>query len=586
MLSDTEIQGMRSSRDILQRELEGAGVKFKGKYCRCPFHDDKTPSADVYERDGVWRFHCFPCDRDGDIFDVRAWLNKSTPQDELKKEAMTRAPRAPMAPAAPVKLYKTIDAAVSSVPKVEAVYKYSHPETGEIELVVVRWWDDTKGKKQFYPFTPNGDQWQRKGLTPRLNPLYNRKRIASAPVVLVVEGEKKVHALHEMGIVATCCPGGSSAAKAADWSPLAGKKCILWQDNDDAGAKFMNDVRSILRDLGCTLSRICHETLELPEKGDVVDFLARYGADKRLAGEALQDAIADARPLGTLGDYVEETEKIIGGARKSLPLPWKGITGMSRALMPGTVTCVFGPPGSAKTLWLSECLVEWVDMGIKACVFHLEDDRNYHLRRAHSQIARDSRINNNDWVESNAVYFRESREHYGAELSKVGDCIWDAPDEEVSFEMLEKWVEERAKAGFEIIIIDPVTAIQSAEKVWVADQKFIFHVKTLARRHNTRVILVTHPRKGQRPTAFGLDDMAGGAAYQRFSHTVLLLERNDKEEEVMVRRDINYPAESAVPDRILRIAKARNGPGAGRRLSYALQSDTMRFVENGVIEKS
>ncbi len=580
MLSDTQIQGMRSSRDLLQKELEGAGVQFKGKYCRCPFHDDHTPSADVYERDGVWRFHCFPCNRDGDIFDVRAWLNKTTPQDELKREAMKAAPSAPMKPDI---LFESIEAA-AKLPKLESIFRYTNPTTGAVELAVARWWDDSKGKKSFTQITPRGDKWVRKGL--KKSPIYNRARLAGATSVVIVEGEKKVHALHKMGVIATCCPGGSGAGEAADWTPLAGKKCILWQDNDDPGTKFMNTVRGILRDLGCSLSRVIHESLELPEKGDVCDFIARYGADENLAREAVADVIADARPLGTLGDYVEETEKIIGGQRRSLPFPWRNLTSFARALMPGTVTCVFGPPGSAKSLFLSECLSEWLENDIKACVFHLEDDRNYHLRRVHAQLASDSRINSNDWIEQDAPAFRASRDHFSGRLAEIGDCIWDAPDEEVSFEMLEKWVEERAKAGFQIIMIDPVTAAQSTEKVWIADQKFIFRVKTIARRHNTRIILVTHPKKGQKPAAFGLDDMAGGAAYQRFSHTVLLLERNDKEEQVMVREGgINFPAVECTPDRILKIAKARNGPGAGRRIAYTLQSDTLRFHEIGVVEK-
>ena len=107
-MTDLEIQTMRCDRALLQRELESAGVQFKGKYCRCPFHDDAHPSADIYERDGVWRFHCFPCDKDGDIFDVRSWLNKSTVDNEIGLETMRRAqphkaaPPRPMPPVEPL----------------------------------------------------------------------------------------------------------------------------------------------------------------------------------------------------------------------------------------------------------------------------------------------------------------------------------------------------------------------------------------------------------------------------------------------------------------------------------------------------
>ncbi len=152
--------------------------------------------------------------------------------------------------------------------------------------------------------------------------------------------------------------------------------------------------------------------------------------------------------------------------------------------------------------------------------------------------------------------------------------------------MLTIWVEERAKAGYEIIMIDPVTAVQPGGKVWEQDQQFIFRVKTIARRYNTRIILVTHPRKGQKPVMVGLDDMAGGAAYQRFSHTVLLIERNDKDEEMGVRTSVHSMPEAITPSRILRIAKARNGPGAGKRIAFNFNGDTLRFDELGLVEKS
>ena len=41
----------------------GIEVKRNGM-CRCPFHDDKTPSMKVDER-----FHCFGCEADGDVID-------------------------------------------------------------------------------------------------------------------------------------------------------------------------------------------------------------------------------------------------------------------------------------------------------------------------------------------------------------------------------------------------------------------------------------------------------------------------------------------------------------------------------------
>jgi len=446
---------------------------------------------------------------------------------------------------------------------------------------VIRW-RHADGKR-FSQVTPApGGQWWEKGLAK--NPIYNRARVAQAQEVVIVEGEKCVHALHDLGIVATTSPGGAKAPEKADWSPLAGKRCILWPDNDEAGIEYIGKVKAILKELLCPLSLVNHEELDLPPKGDVADFVARYGGDYDLAHQAVTDILADAKPIGILGEYFAETEKIIGGERKALAFPWPLLTNLSRALMPGTVTCLFGPPSALKSFLLMECIVEWRSVGIPACAYELEDNAIFHLRRAHAQLARDSRILDNDWVEQNGDAFRESREHFSTELEDVGRAITDAPDQTVSYDMIGTWVENRIK-NHEILVIDPVTAVPAGKEMWKADQEFVFHMKSLARRYNKRIILVSHPRKQVKGGALVMDDMAGGSAFQRFTHTVLVLEKNEKEESVTIRRRASYPVESATPRNFMRIAKARNGPGSGKRIAFDFNVKTMRFEEIGQVEK-
>ena len=109
-------------------------------------------------------------------------------------------------------------------------------------------------------------------------PLYALPDIANADestLVLVVEGENKVDALAERGILATTS-GGATSAGGADWSPLRGRRVRVWPDNDDAGLQYADGVAAILSDLGCTVDRINVESLDLPVKGDAVDWLARH----------------------------------------------------------------------------------------------------------------------------------------------------------------------------------------------------------------------------------------------------------------------------------------------------------------------
>ena len=73
-MNNSEKDAIRRDRSALVAELETAGAKFRGNDCTCPFHNDKRPSASIYEKKSVWRFQCHKngCGISGDVFDVMA----------------------------------------------------------------------------------------------------------------------------------------------------------------------------------------------------------------------------------------------------------------------------------------------------------------------------------------------------------------------------------------------------------------------------------------------------------------------------------------------------------------------------------
>jgi hypothetical protein len=87
-----------------------------------------------------------------------------------------------------------------------------------------------------------------------------------------VEGEKCADALHAIGLAAVTSMGGASAARMADWTPLAGRRVLIIPDRDDAGRRYAEDVQTILEAKGCVVS-----VREPPvaEGEDVADFVAR-----------------------------------------------------------------------------------------------------------------------------------------------------------------------------------------------------------------------------------------------------------------------------------------------------------------------
>ena len=95
-----------------------------------------------------------------------------------------------------------------------------------------------------------GRQWRWLGL-PKPRPLYGLDRLAARPAapVIICEGEKAADAAGALlpDHVAMTSPGGSKAAAASDWSPLAGRKVTIWPDADEAGQGYARDVTGCWR---------------------------------------------------------------------------------------------------------------------------------------------------------------------------------------------------------------------------------------------------------------------------------------------------------------------------------------------------
>jgi hypothetical protein len=129
---------------------------------------------------------------------------------------------------------------------------------GKLFLWIVRYDRPANGRKpekEFKPFTycegPGGRcEWRCKNLrVPRS--LYGLDRLATRPgaPVLVTEGEKTADAAAERFKDHVCItsPGGSNAARQADWSALAGRAVTIWLDNDQPGACYAADVADMLQ---------------------------------------------------------------------------------------------------------------------------------------------------------------------------------------------------------------------------------------------------------------------------------------------------------------------------------------------------
>lgn len=94
-----------------------------------------------------------------------------------------------------------------------------------------------------------GRQWRWLGF-PKPRPLYGLDRLAARPgaPVVVTEGEKAADAAAELlpDHVTVTSPGGSKAAKTANWSALAGRQVVIWPDADEPGLAYAEQTAALL----------------------------------------------------------------------------------------------------------------------------------------------------------------------------------------------------------------------------------------------------------------------------------------------------------------------------------------------------
>ena len=167
--------------------------------------------------------------------------------------------------------------------------------------------------------------------------------VAASKPVFVVEGEKDVHALETLGVVATCNPMGAGTWSKIDPSPLYGGKVLIVADQDEAGRKHAAEVFASLRGMA-----------------DAAVFAPKVGkdaADHIAAGHGVTDFLPVPVPV-PIGEergtplYVDVGALLDGGLPEP-PAPAFLHRDDGRALLySGQVNVLFGDPESGKT-WVA-----------------------------------------------------------------------------------------------------------------------------------------------------------------------------------------------------------------------------------------
>ncbi len=257
-------------------------------------------------------------------------------------------------------------------------------EAGELLFVVER--REDKGFIQKRPDGNGGWDWNLNGT--RRVPYRLPKVIEATEVgrpVFIVEGEKDVHALEELGLTATCNPGG-----AGKWHPewcayFDGAPVYVLPDNDEPG-------RAHARAVAASLLWVAEpvKVIELPgleDKGDVSDWLEAGGTRSEL------ECVSAAAAIFTVadGDWKTSWGPDTSEGQDAPPALMARTDGKS-LFYAGKLHWCQGEPESGKTMAALAAVKEVLDAGLVAVMLDFEDSRTAVVGRLHAMGADTSRF--------------------------------------------------------------------------------------------------------------------------------------------------------------------------------------------------
>ena len=224
-----------------------------GGMCRCPAHDDSTPSLSVTEHNGRVLVHCQAGCSQADVVDALATRGLDLRQARTRRAGTIDDYRHP------------------TLGRPSSVWPYRDAD-GRLVGYAARF--ETNGGKAFRPLVRDNERWRVHGL-PKPYPLFRLPDVITQPdaPVLIVEGEKAADAGAQRfpdNVVITSMHGAQSPRK-TDWSPLQKRAVTIWPDADDAGASYADTVARLARDAGAASVRIVALPDDLPAGWDLAD---------------------------------------------------------------------------------------------------------------------------------------------------------------------------------------------------------------------------------------------------------------------------------------------------------------------------
>lgn len=339
----------------LGHEAKRSGV---GWTCRCPAHDDRSPSLSINTGDdGRALINCHAgCQTEMIVGTLGLTMRDLMPEGDRARGNghPTRATPKPENPARGARTYPTAREALLELERVHgrhaAAWVYRDAAGEPVGIVARR---NTPTGKRILPISRNGTGWVLGGMpTPR--PLYRLPELLADTerTIYVTEGEKAADAAVRCGLLATTSAHGSKSAKQADWGPLKGRDVVILPDHDDAGEAYARDVARLALAAGARsvrIVRLADRVPEAPEGFDIADLLALSAGDTEGTRRVVVELADATEPEAENAPTIAQREgspvliRLADVEPESVAWLWPGRFAL------GKLTLIAGDPGLGKS---------------------------------------------------------------------------------------------------------------------------------------------------------------------------------------------------------------------------------------------
>jgi KaiC/GvpD/RAD55 family RecA-like ATPase len=307
---------------------------------------------------------------------------------------------------------------------------------------------------------------------------------------------------------------------------------------------------------------------------------------KQLCGHSVDGPVRlEKKKVGLtkLQGFEEHLEHRVSGNFSTLPTFYPEFEKCIRHTLPGTVTVICGGPGSGKSFFANQLILEFLFHGYRPALCALEENENFHTYRAMAQLSGTAKIMDPNWAENNPEAIRDIYRCYQTMLKEYLDHTLTIPNKKiVTYQDLLHWAKNRIRKEYDVIVIDPITAVTVQNRRDIEDAYFINELKGLMEASGKRAILVTHPKQ-QLNRVESLHNMAGGSAFERFVQCVLWLTRVDFNTDREVLQNGNFGTFNF--NRTIRNLKCRNGTLFETALwGFQMDVNTLNFKEIGLMK--